>query len=133
MLHTVQDEPSKPSKKRRIDTKPAAAAAPTAEEETGVPGTAQPEGRAADRAVDIRAWEGYGLGPKVLEAISGLGFEEPTSIQRECLLPAVRDRRDVIGAAQTVRDAFHGPCHLCAQMLGFQSLCIHVAHVSLTG
>ena len=54
-------------------------------------------------AADVRAWEGLGLGPGVLDAIGGLGFGEPTPIQRECLLPAIRDRRDVIGAAQTVR------------------------------
>ena len=48
------------------------------------------------------AWQGLGLGPGVIAAIAGLGFEEPTPIQRECLLPAIRDRRDIIGAAQTV-------------------------------
>ncbi|BDA45127.1 DEAD-box ATP-dependent RNA helicase 13 [Coccomyxa sp. Obi] len=52
-------------------------------------------------AVDMAAWEGLGLGPGVLNAIAHLGFAEPTPIQRECLLPAIRDRRDVIGAAQT--------------------------------
>ena len=48
------------------------------------------------------AWQGLGLGSGVIAAIAGLGFEEPTPIQRDCLLPAIRDRRDIIGAAQTV-------------------------------
>ncbi len=51
------------------------------------------------------AWQGLGLGPRVIAAIAGLGFEEPTPIQRECMLPAIRDRRDIIGAAQTVQSA----------------------------
>ena len=51
------------------------------------------------------AWQGLGLNPGVIAAIAGLGFEEPTPIQRECLLPAIRDRRDIIGAAQTVNSA----------------------------
>ena len=51
------------------------------------------------------AWQGLGLGPGVVAAIAGLGFQEPTPIQRECLLPAIRDRRDIIGAAQTVNTA----------------------------
>ncbi len=48
------------------------------------------------------AWHGLGLGPRVIAAIKTLGFDEPTPIQRECMLPAIRDRRDIIGAAQTV-------------------------------
>ena len=56
----------------------------------------------AAQAGDTLAWQGLGLGPRVVAAIAGLGFEEPTPIQRECLLPAIRDRRDIIGAAQTV-------------------------------
>ncbi len=48
------------------------------------------------------AWQGLGLGPGVIAAIATLGFDEPTPIQRECMLPAIRDRRDIIGAAQTV-------------------------------
>ncbi|KAK9811744.1 hypothetical protein WJX72_009411 [[Myrmecia] bisecta] len=39
--------------------------------------------------------------PGTQKAIAKLGFSKPTPIQSECLLPAIRDRRDVIGAAQT--------------------------------
>ena len=56
----------------------------------------------AAQGADMPAWQGLGLAPGVVAAIAGLGFEEPTPIQRECLLPAIRDRRDIIGAAQTV-------------------------------
>lgn len=61
----------------------------------------------------MSAWKDLGLGPGVLDAIGQLGFGEPTPIQRECLLPAIRDRRDVIGAAQTVRarTCRHMPAH----------------------
>lgn len=64
-------------------------------------------------AADMSAWEGLGLGPGVLDAIRGLGFAEPTPIQRECLLPAIRDRRDIIGAAQTVRARLPAPARTC--------------------
>jgi hypothetical protein len=36
-------------------------------------------------------------------ALSKMGFSAPTHVQAECIPAAVRDRRDVIGAAQTVR------------------------------
>lgn len=52
--------------------------------------------------IDMKAWEGLELDPKILECLAEIGFEEPTPIQRECLPSAVRDRRDIIGAAQTV-------------------------------
>ena len=54
----------------------------------------------------MTAWAPFDLPPKVAEAIAHMGFGQPTPIQQECLLPAVRDRRDVIGAAQTVHVAF---------------------------
>ena len=39
--------------------------------------------------------------PEILEAVSRLGFTAPTQIQAECLPSAIRDRLDIIGAAQT--------------------------------
>ena len=53
--------------------------------------------------VDISAWSDFDLHPKIAQAIAQAGFTQPTPIQEQCLLPAIRDRRDVIGAAQTVR------------------------------
>lgn len=69
-------------------------------------------------------WQGLGLGPGVTAAIAELGFEEPTPIQRECLLPAIRDRRDVIGAAQTV-------CPQCEAIVKCNSVSLtHTQHMA---
>ena len=51
---------------------------------------------------DMSAWQNLCLDSRVLNAIAALKFLEPTPIQRECLPSAIRDRRDIIGAAQTV-------------------------------
>ena len=51
--------------------------------------------------VDVSAWREYHLEEEVLEAISELGFVAPTQVQAECLPSAIRDRMDIIGAAQT--------------------------------
>ena len=56
--------------------------------------------------IDMSAWSEFDLHPHIAAAISQAGFTRPTPIQEQCLLPAIRDRRDVIGAAQTV-------CSLC--------------------
>ena len=66
----------------------------------------RPPGRSAG---DMKAWSGLELDSQILDAIASLGFEQPTPVQRECLPAAIRDRRDVIGAAQTVR--LHSCCH----------------------
>jgi hypothetical protein len=52
--------------------------------------------------VDVTAWKDFFLPGDVLRCISRIGFTAPTQIQAECLPPAIRDRRDIIGAAQTV-------------------------------
>lgn len=46
-------------------------------------------------------WQQYGLHPEILRGIARLGFKEPTEIQRLCLPRAIRDGRDVLGAAET--------------------------------
>lgn len=53
-------------------------------------------------AIDLSAWSEFDLHPQIAAAIAQAGFTQPTPIQQQCLLPAIRDRRDVIGAAQTV-------------------------------
>ena len=53
-------------------------------------------------SLDMSAWQNLCLDSRVLNAIAALKFLEPTPIQRECLPSAIRDRRDIIGAAQTV-------------------------------
>lgn len=57
----------------------------------------------ATELIDMSAWSEFDLHPQIAAAISQAGFTKPTPIQQQCLLPAIRDRRDVIGAAQTVR------------------------------
>jgi len=52
--------------------------------------------------VDVSNWKPYDLDSLIEEALSKMGFGTPTPIQQECLPAAIRDRRDVIGAAQTV-------------------------------
>ncbi|KAK9787630.1 hypothetical protein WJX73_007720 [Symbiochloris irregularis] len=49
----------------------------------------------------VGSLEEFGLDPRLLRGIADLGISTPTPIQRDCLPPAIRDRRDVIGAAQT--------------------------------
>ena len=79
-----------------------AAGAPKSGPEQAYAAVVQAPPQAASAADGMLAWQGLGLGPRVIAAIATLGFDEPTPIQRECMLPAIRDRRDIIGAAQTV-------------------------------
>lgn len=46
-------------------------------------------------------WDVYGLHPQLLRGILAQGFTRPTPIQRLCLDAAIRDWRDVVGAAET--------------------------------
>ena len=54
-------------------------------------------------AADMAAWAGHGLYPPLLGALATQGFTTPTAVQEACLPAAVHGRRDIIGAAQTVR------------------------------
>lgn len=56
----------------------------------------------AGAQTDVTAWGGLFLEPRLLQCLAGMGFGTPTPIQQDCLPPAIRDRRDIIGAAQTV-------------------------------
>jgi ATP-dependent RNA helicase DDX24/MAK5 len=57
-------------------------------------------------AVDVSAWQDFQLDSRIMGALSKMGFSSPTHVQAECIPAAVRDRRDVIGAAQTVRNKY---------------------------
>ena len=70
-------------------------AGPIAEEAAG-------EGELHDTGVDVSTWDPFNLYAEVRGALARLGFSQPTPIQQECLPAAIRDRRDIIGAAQTV-------------------------------
>jgi ATP-dependent RNA helicase DDX24/MAK5 len=56
-----------------------------------------------DPLVDVSAWDDFQLDSRITGALSRMGFSAPTHVQAECIPAAIRDRRDVIGAAQTVR------------------------------
>lgn len=66
------------------------------------PAAAAAAAEAAERPqVDMSAWSRFCLHPKLEAALAAQGFSSPTPIQDAVLLPAIRDRRNVIGAAQT--------------------------------
>jgi len=46
-------------------------------------------------------WQEFNLHPLILKGIAEKQFHEPTPIQRASLISAIRDRKDIIGAAQT--------------------------------
>ncbi|XP_077395214.1 ATP-dependent RNA helicase DDX24 [Festucalex cinctus] len=50
---------------------------------------------------DMHAWKDLFVPPVVLKALSSLGFTSPTPIQALVLPPAIRDRMDILGAAET--------------------------------
>jgi ATP-dependent RNA helicase DDX24/MAK5 len=52
--------------------------------------------------IDVSAWESLNLHPSIMAVLkSSLRFPAPTQIQAEAIPAAIRDKRDVIGAAQT--------------------------------
>ncbi|XP_077476744.1 ATP-dependent RNA helicase DDX24 [Stigmatopora argus] len=51
--------------------------------------------------VDMHTWKDLYVPPIVLQALSNLGFTSPTPIQSLVLPPAIRDRLDILGAAET--------------------------------
>ena len=84
------------------------------QKQNGAAGAAgEAAGEPAPPLADVSAWRPFELHPLVEAAVARLGFSEPTRVQSECIPAAVRDRRDVIGAAQTV-----GGCWGLAQRLG---------------
>ena len=48
-------------------------------------------------------WLRFGLHPRLIKALNGLKFEKPTEIQAQVLPLAIRKKRDIVGAAETVR------------------------------
>ncbi|XP_059375467.1 ATP-dependent RNA helicase DDX24 [Carassius carassius] len=58
------------------------------------------EGSEGQRS-DVSAWKDLFVPAPVLEALSVLGFSAPTPIQALTLPPAIRDRLDILGAAET--------------------------------
>lgn len=54
-----------------------------------------------DKKCDMGAWRDLFVPSPVLQALSSLGFSSPTPIQALVLPPAIRDRMDILGAAET--------------------------------
>lgn len=54
-----------------------------------------------ERNSDMSAWKDLFVPSAVLKALSSLGFTSPTPIQALALPPAIRDRMDILGAAET--------------------------------
>lgn len=49
----------------------------------------------------VPEWVPYELHAKLLVGLSRLGFPKPTPVQARCLTPAVRQRKDIVAAAET--------------------------------
>lgn len=52
--------------------------------------------------VDMDGWADLYVPKPVLRALFDLGYTKPTPIQEASLPAAIRDRRDIVGAAETV-------------------------------
>lgn len=50
----------------------------------------------------MEAWKDLFVPPPVLRALKENGFDEPTPIQMRVLPSAIRDKLDILGAAETV-------------------------------
>lgn len=99
--------------------------AANAEDATSNGGEAEQLQEAAEAAmVDVSAWGDFELDPAIEGSLARMGFAAPTHIQAECISAAVRDRRDIIGAAQTASFFlfffffFFFSCSLGGRMLG---------------
>ncbi|XP_070698962.1 ATP-dependent RNA helicase DDX24 [Pempheris klunzingeri] len=54
-----------------------------------------------EKSTDVSAWKDLFVPSPVLKALSSLGFGSPTPIQALALPSAIRDRMDILGAAET--------------------------------
>lgn len=50
---------------------------------------------------DLPHWREFELDPALMKNIARLGFLKPTEVQARCLTPAIRQRKDIVGAAET--------------------------------
>ena len=94
--HTQQpaQRPARKKGKLRKQKQPQPPAEPTE--------STQPEADDQLEAVS-KAWDFCGLHTKLLATLAAKGFLTPTPIQQRCLPSAIWNRKDIVGAAQTVR------------------------------
>ncbi|XP_053331655.1 ATP-dependent RNA helicase DDX24 [Spea bombifrons] len=95
----------KKKKKRRKSKKTAAKAtgnppAPTSAKKLKNWAASDAAGSSGKNA-DVSAWKDLFVPELVLQALSYLGFSSPTPIQALVLPPAIRDKMDILGAAET--------------------------------
>eukprot|EP01134_Creolimax_fragrantissima_P001078 CFRG1078T1 len=53
------------------------------------------------KSANVSQWLPYNLHPSIMNGIARYGFESPTPIQKGCMEAAIREGRDVMGAAET--------------------------------
>ncbi|XP_077096292.1 ATP-dependent RNA helicase DDX24 [Siphateles boraxobius] len=97
---TSNKKKQKKKKKKKKQQKPVPAAAPAECQKKSKNWSAalwDPEAP----GTDVSAWKDLFVPAPVLKALSALGFSAPTPIQALALPPAIRDRLDVLGAAET--------------------------------
>uniref|UniRef100_A0A8D0HKC9 ATP-dependent RNA helicase n=1 Tax=Sphenodon punctatus TaxID=8508 RepID=A0A8D0HKC9_SPHPU len=108
----VEDETGGSTKKRRNQKKkkkkvkkklspPQEAPPPAKSTKKAKNWTANVLSTSSDEKADVSAWKGLFVPKPVLQALSCLGFSAPTPIQALALPSAIRDRKDVLGAAET--------------------------------
>ncbi|PVD22884.1 hypothetical protein C0Q70_16143 [Pomacea canaliculata] len=73
----------------------------TADNELSVMKTNHEESSGINKMKDMEAWDGLGVPDLVLAALQDQGFTAPTPIQTLTIPHAIRDRLDIIGAAET--------------------------------
>ncbi|XP_007942733.1 ATP-dependent RNA helicase DDX24 [Orycteropus afer afer] len=88
--------PKKKKKKGKQKLKPSQGTTPKAPKKAK---TWMPEMR--DQKADVSAWKDLFVPKPVLRALSFLGFSAPTPVQALTLAPAIRDKLDILGAAET--------------------------------
>eukprot|EP00741_Cyanophora_paradoxa_P016903 tig00020943_g16324.t1 len=85
--------------KKKKEERAAAKAAASAEAEAAE--AAKPAKPEPHADLDVSAWAAFGLHPLLLRGLRAMGFQRPTPIQSESLPHAVRDWKDLVGAAET--------------------------------
>ncbi|XP_016000993.2 ATP-dependent RNA helicase DDX24 [Rousettus aegyptiacus] len=92
----TQAAPKKKKKKGKKKSEPSQGSTPKVPKKAK---TWMPE--AHDQKADVSAWKDLFVPKPVLRALSFLGFSAPTPIQALTLAPAIRDKLDILGAAET--------------------------------
>ncbi|XP_004699145.1 ATP-dependent RNA helicase DDX24 [Echinops telfairi] len=92
--HTLPKKKKKKGKKKRLEPPQSTAAKVPKKAKTWMP-------ELHDQKADVSAWKDLFVPKPVLRALSFLGFSAPTPIQALTLAPAIRDKLDILGAAET--------------------------------